>query len=100
MAECGLDLSGHRSKSLEEFLDRNVDTVITVCGAADAACPVFPGQAHRYHWGFDDPAEAVGSEEEIRAVFLRVRDEIHAVFTAYGAGLARGAAMTRSSGNV
>lgn len=86
MAEIGIDLTGARSKSLEEFLDQNVDTVITVCGNADQACPMFPGQARRYHWPFDDPAHAEGDEEAQMAVFRRVRDEIDRVFSAYGLG--------------
>jgi arsenate reductase len=90
MAEIGIDLGGHRSKSMEEFLDRDIDTVITVCGRADQACPVFPGQVHRHHWGFDDPADAKGTEEEVLAEFRRVRDEIGLVFGAYAAGLRSG----------
>lgn len=86
MSEVGLDISGHHSKHLREFLTRDVETVITVCGNADQACPVFPGQVNRHHWGFDDPAHATGSEEAQLAVFRRVRDEIRAVFTAYSAG--------------
>jgi arsenate reductase len=86
MQEIGLDISGHRSKHLDEFLSRKVETVITVCGNADQACPMFPGQVNRYHWGFDDPAHATGSEEEQFAVFRRVRDEIQRVFEAYAAG--------------
>lgn len=86
MEEIGIDLSGHRSKHLDEFLDREVETVITVCGNADQACPVFPGQLNRHHWPFDDPAHATGSEEEQFAVFRRVRDEIAQVFGAYAAG--------------
>ena len=70
----------HRSKHLEEFLNQKVHTVITVCGNADEACPVFPGMVNRYHWGFDDPAKATGSEEQILAVFRRARDEIGKVF--------------------
>lgn len=89
MAEIGIDLSAHRSKSLEEFLAQPVDTVITVCGNADQACPVFPGQVRRHHWGFDDPAQATGSDEEILAEFRRVRDQIRLVFEAYAAGLRR-----------
>src|SRR6187402_2630189 len=54
MQELGIDLSGHHSKHLDEFLDRPVQTVITVCGNADQVCPAFPGQVNRYHWGFDD----------------------------------------------
>jgi len=87
MAEVGIDISGHRSKHLSEFLNQHVNTVITVCGNADAACPIFPGQLNRHHWPFDDPAKATGSEEEILACFRRVRDEMHRVFEAYAVGL-------------
>ena len=90
MKEIGIDISGHSSKHLDEFLNRNVDTVITVCGNADQACPMFPGQMNRYHWGFDDPAHATGSEEEILNEFRRVREQIRLVFEAYAAGLKRG----------
>lgn len=90
MKEIGIDISGHHSKHMEEFLNRPVDTVITVCGNADQACPMFPGQLHRFHWGFDDPAHATGSEEEILNEFRRVRDQIKLVFEAYAAGLQRG----------
>jgi len=87
MSEIGVDISGHRSKHLSEFLDRKITTVITVCGNADQACPVFPGQLNRHHWGFEDPAHAGGSEAEKLQVFRRVRDEIRRVFEAYAAGL-------------
>ena len=86
MAEIGLDISQHRSKHLDEFLESAVETVITVCGNADQACPMFPGQVNRHHWGFDDPAHATGTEEEQMAVFRRVRGEIKRVFEAYAAG--------------
>lgn len=86
MAEIGIDLTGHRSKHLDEFLTQPVETVVTVCGNADQACPMFPGQINRHHWGFDDPAHATGTEEEQLAVFRRVRDEIRRVFEAYAAG--------------
>jgi arsenate reductase len=86
MAEVGIDISHHRSKHLNEFLNQPVQTVITVCGNADQACPVFPGQLQRHHWGFFDPAEAEGTEEEILAVFRDVRDQIRRVFEAYAAG--------------
>jgi arsenate reductase len=86
MKEIGIDISGHRSKSLSEFLQRPIETVITVCGNADQACPMFSGQVNRYHWGFDDPAHATGTEEEKLAVFRRVRDEMKLVFEAYAAG--------------
>ena len=86
MKEIGLDISSHHSKHLNEFLIQPVETVITVCGNADQACPMFPGQLNRHHWGFDDPAHAVGSDEEKLVVFRRVRDEIRRVFEAYAAG--------------
>lgn len=91
MLEIGLDISGHTSKHMNTFLDQRVDTVITVCGNADQACPMFPGQVNRHHWGFTDPAHATGTEEEILAEFRRVRDEIKLTFQAYAAGLREGA---------
>ena len=63
-----------------------VKTVITVCGIADQACPMFPGQLNRPHWSFDDPAHAEGTDVEVMIVFRRVRDEIRRVFEAYAAG--------------
>jgi len=86
MAEVGIDLSSHHSKSMDGFLQQEVETVITVCGNADQACPMFPGQLNRHHWGFDDPAHAQGGEEEPLAVFRRVRDQIKRVFEAYADG--------------
>lgn len=86
MKEIGIDISGHRSKHMSEFLDRDVETVITVCGNADQACPIFPGQVNRHHWPFDDPAHAKGTEDEVREVFRRVRNEIRRTFTAYADG--------------
>jgi len=84
MAEAGVDITDHTSKHMNEFLSRQIDVVITVCGNADQVCPHYPGQVARYHWGFDDPAHAQGSEEEILNEFRRVRDEIKIKFTAYG----------------
>jgi len=86
MKEIGIDISAHRSKHLNDFLQQPVETVITVCGNADQACPMFPGQVNRYHWGFKDPAHATGTDEEKLAVFREVRDEIKLVFAAYAAG--------------
>lgn len=86
MKEIGIDISGHRSKHMNEFLNQPVETVITVCGNADQACPSYPGQMNRHHWGFDDPAHATGTEEEQLMVFRRVRDEISRVFNAYAEG--------------
>ena len=87
LREIGIDISAHTSKHMNEFLNRDITTVITVCGNADQACPTYPGQVNRYHWGFEDPAHFKGTEEEILAEFRRVRDQIKMVFTAYSAGL-------------
>jgi len=86
MQEAGIDISHHHSKHLNEFLGRKIETVITVCGNADQACPMFPGRVNRHHWGFTDPAQAAGSDEEVLRVFRQVRDEMRRVFEAYGAG--------------
>jgi len=86
MAEIGIDISAHTSKHADSFLNEGVETVITVCGNADQACPFYPGLVNRHHFPFDDPAHATGTEEEQLAVFRRVRDEIRAVFRAYAAG--------------
>ena len=76
MAEAGVDISGHRSKSAMEFLGQQFDYVITVCDNAKKTCPVFPGKYEKIHWDLEDPAEATGTEEEILYVFRRIRDEI------------------------
>jgi arsenate reductase len=86
MAEIGIDISKHRSKHLREFLDRSVETGITVCGNADQACPIFPGQVNRHHWGFPDPAKAVGNDDEVLRVFRQVRDDMRRAFEAYVQG--------------
>ena len=76
-----IDISLHKPKSVDEFLQRPFDYVITVCDAANESCPLFTGQVeHRLHIGFDDPAEAKGTQEEILAVFRRVRNEINQQF--------------------
>ncbi len=71
MREIGIDISGHRSKSVDEFRGQEFDYVITVCDNANESCPVFPGKTQRIHWSFDDPAESGDIE-----LFRRVRDEI------------------------
>jgi|GEM_PF-163578 len=86
MAEVGVDILAHTSKHVNDFLDKDISVVITVCGNADQACPTFPGKVIRYHWGFDDPAHATGNDSEVLDVFRRVRDEITGVFGAYAAG--------------
>ena len=76
MGEVGINLGGHRSKSVDSLLDRPWDYVITVCDSANERCPLFPGHATRLHWSFDDPAQAAGTEDERLVTFRRVRDEI------------------------
>ena len=85
--ELHIDISAHTSKHMGPFLEGRIQTVITVCGNADQACPTFPGQINRYHWEFDDPAHAQGSEEEVMEAFRTVRDRIKLVFEAYAAGI-------------
>lgn len=81
MAEAGLDLSTHSPKLVDQFLGQSFDYVITVCDHAKETCPVFMGQVeHRLHVGFDDPADATGSENSILKEFRRVRDEISTSF--------------------
>lgn len=92
LREIGMDISSHTSKHMNEFLDQEISTVITVCGNADQVCPVYPGQVHRYHWGFEDPAHATGSEEDVLNCFRKVRDQIRLVFEAYAAGYRAGLA--------
>ena len=76
MAEAGVDISGGTPESVERYLDEEWDLVATVCDSAHETCPTFPRPVDRLHISFDDPAHAVGSEEERMAVFRRVRDEI------------------------
>jgi arsenate reductase len=78
MAELGIDISGHSSKSVEDLAGQNFDLVITVCDQAQEQCPIFPGPTEVLHVGFPDPAKATGSEEEIMAVFRQVRDDMRA----------------------
>ena len=84
LGEIGIDISSNSSKHMNKFLQQDVETVITVCGNADQACPVYPGQVNRFHWPFFDPAKAEGSEEDIYEKFKTVRNEIQKVFTDYG----------------
>ncbi len=84
MKEKGIDISGGHPKSVNEFIEMPFDYVITVCDGAKEVCPVFTGDVkHRLHIGFDDPAQATGTEEEVMAVFRRVRDEIFRDFTKF-----------------
>jgi arsenate reductase len=81
MAEVGIDLSGHTSKTVDQFLEQPWDYVITVCDAANEACPVFPKKSSRLHWSFQDPSQTTGTEDERLAVFRRVRDQINGRLT-------------------
>jgi arsenate reductase (thioredoxin) len=78
MKELGIDISGARSKHLDQFREQEFDYVITVCDAAAEACPIFPGSAERIHWSFPDPSAAEGSDEEKLSVFRAVRDDVAA----------------------
>jgi arsenate reductase (thioredoxin) len=76
MADVGVDLSGHTSKIVAEFVEQPWDYVITVCDAANESCPVFPKKSSRLHWSFEDPSRATGSDEQLLEIFGRVRDQI------------------------
>jgi len=76
MREIGIDISGHRSKSVDEFVEQEFDYVITVCDNANEQCPVFPGETKRLHWSFTDPAAIVGDHKTRLAMFRQVRDQI------------------------
>jgi arsenate reductase len=78
MNEIGIDISAHRSKSVDEFLGQELDTVITVCDQANESCPVFPGHTQRLHWPFEDPASVQGPEDQRKETFRKVRDQIRA----------------------
>jgi arsenate reductase (thioredoxin) len=78
MGEIGIDISSHRSKSVDEFVGRPMDYVITVCDNAKESCPVFPSATRMMHWPFDDPATVQGTDQERKAAFRKIRDQIHA----------------------
>jgi arsenate reductase (thioredoxin) len=77
MKELGIDISGQRSKSVNEFEGQSFDYVVTVCDNARDNCPVFPAGTERIHWSFEDPAAVQGSEAERLVAFRRIRDQIH-----------------------
>jgi arsenate reductase len=76
MKEIGVDISGHRSKHVDEFAGQQFDYVLTVCDNANESCPVLPGQGERLHRSFEDPAALQGDQQQRLALFRRVRDEI------------------------
>jgi arsenate reductase len=77
MNEIGIDISRHRSKSVDEFVGVDLDLVISVCNNAKESCPIFSGETMRLHWPFDDPAAVEGSDVSKMAAFRRIRDQIH-----------------------
>ena len=92
MAEAGVDISGHESKTLDDLPEKIFDLVVTVCGHANETCPVFPGGARVVHVPFDDPprlAEGAQNEEEALAHYRRVRDEIREFVEMLPEGLER-----------
>jgi arsenate reductase len=76
MSEVGIDLGAHTSKTVDDVRGQGWDYVITVCDAANEACPIFPGKTQRVHWSFPDPSQAAGTDEQRLAVFRHVRDDI------------------------
>ena len=84
MKEIGIDISGGVAEDVDKYIDQSFDYIITVCDNAKEACPVFMGEVkHRMHIGFDDPADAVGTDEEVMPVYRRVRDEIKRDFSEF-----------------
>src|SRR5271157_5373946 len=86
MREVGIDISGHRSKSVDEFAGQDFDYVITVCDNAKESCPIFPAKTKRIHWSIEDPAAVQGSEEETLTAFRRARDELRVRLQAFTQG--------------
>ena len=78
MAELGIDISKHTSKTLDPYVDQGFDNVVTVCDDANESCPIFPNATHRLHWSLPDPSKATGNEAERLAVYRKVRDELRA----------------------
>jgi arsenate reductase (thioredoxin) len=87
MAELGIDISDHSSKSVDRFQGRKFDYVITVCDNARESCPVFPARTQRVHWSIEDPADASGSREEQLAVYRRVRDHLAERLRSFAEGI-------------
>jgi len=83
MQEAGVEISGQKSEILDPKLLDSLDLLVTVCGHADEHCPAVPVSCNKEHWPFDDPAKAIGTEEQIMAEFHRVRDQIKARVVAF-----------------
>ena len=86
MCEIGIDISGHRSKSVDEFAGKEFDYVITVCDNARESCPIFPAATQRIHWSLDDPAAVQGTEEQRLAQFRRARDQLRTLLHQFAEG--------------
>jgi arsenate reductase len=86
MLEVGIDISGHRSKSVDEFAGQDFDYVITVCDNAKESCPLFPAKTKRIHWSIEDPAAVQGSQEERLKAFRRIRDGLRVRLEAFAQG--------------
>ncbi len=94
MREAGIDISGHSSKSVDEFAGQDFDYVITVCDNAKESCPIFPAKTKRIHWSVEDPAAVQGSELERLAAFRLARDELRARLEAFAQGRKEGLPLT------
>ena len=90
MQEVGIDISSHRSKSVDELAGRDFDYVITVCDNAKESCPIFPAKTKRIHWSIEDPGGVQGSEEERVTAFRHARDELRARLHAFAQGHVEG----------
>ena len=90
MAEEGIDISGHRAKSVDDFVEQQFDYVITVCDDANETCPLFPNARHRLHWSLPDPSRAEGTREERLAFFRAVRNAIRARVEEFSTASLRG----------
>ncbi|MBS1827049.1 MAG: arsenate reductase ArsC [Acidobacteria bacterium] len=85
MKELGVDITSHRSKSVDEFAGQSFDHVITVCDNANESCPIYPGHTNRIHHSFDDPAAIQGSDEQRLEAFRLVRDQIRSFLREFAA---------------
>ena len=83
MKEIGVDISNHRSKSVDEFVSQDFDYVLTVCDQAKQSCPIYPGHGRRLHRSFEDPAAVQGSDEERLSAFRKVRDQIRSYLSGF-----------------
>ncbi len=90
MQEAGIDISGYRSKSVDEYAGQDFDYVITVCDNAKESCPIFPAKTQRVHWSIEDPAAVQGSEKDRLAAFRLARDELRARLKAFAQGRKEG----------